>query len=202
MELNTAGTLTLTNQLVVGANTIKLDGAGTTQLTDANGITLTGGTVSGTGLLSSSTNVTGSGTLAINFTTGTNTITASGATLDVTGSVTASQTLAIAKSANSILKIDHSGVTIKPVTVDTSNKTLEIAQNATINAAQTVSGGSTLKIDSGATLTDASPITLNASTISGAGKLSAAVSASGAERFWRQEARSRSPTASPTAAHG
>jgi len=40
MEINTAGSLTVTNAMTVGANTVKLDGAGSTQLTDTAGITL------------------------------------------------------------------------------------------------------------------------------------------------------------------
>src|SRR4029077_11028419 len=156
----------------VGANTVKLDGAGTTQLTDAAGITIAGGTVSGTGMLSSGTNVTGSGTRAIGFTSGSNTITASGGTLDVTGSVTTSQTLAVANVSGSVLKLDHSGVTVNAVTLDTSNKTLEIAQSASISGAQTVAGG-TLTVDSGATLTDTSGINLSGGTIGGGGTVSA-----------------------------
>jgi Hint domain-containing protein/uncharacterized protein DUF4347 len=178
LELGTAGALTLTNALSIGSNTVQLDAAGTVQFTDASGVTLSGGTITGTGLLSSSTNVTGSGTLGISFTTGTNTITASGGTLDVTGSVTTSQTLAIANVANSRLKLDHSGVTVNPISITTSNQTLEIAQSATINNTQTVSAG-TLTVDSGATLTDTSGITLSGGTLSGAGTISSSTHVTG-----------------------
>ena len=171
----TGGSLTVTGSLT-DSGTVSISSGAT--LTDTSGITLLGGTLSGAGLISSSTNVTGSGTLAISFTTGTNTITASGGTLDVTGSVTTSQTFAIANVASSRLKLDHSGVTVKPISITTSNQTLEIAQNATINAAQTVSGG-TLTIDNLATLTDASGITLAGGTLSGLGSIAANTNISG-----------------------
>ena len=65
-ELNTTATLRLTNALTVGAGTLMLDGANTlVQLTDTAGIILAGGTLSGTGLISGTTSVTGSGTVGI-----------------------------------------------------------------------------------------------------------------------------------------
>src|SRR5207244_5530440 len=104
-------------------------------VTDASGVTLSGGTITGTGRLSSSTNVTGSGTLGISFTTGTNTITASGGTLDVTGSVMTTQTLAIANVAGAVLRLDHAGVTVNAISSTSSNQTLALAQSATISGA-------------------------------------------------------------------
>ena len=178
LELNAAGTLSLTTALSAGGNTVKLGGAGTTQLTDAAGITIAGGTISGTGLLSASTNVTGAGTLGIGFTSGSNTITASGGTLDITGSVTASETLAVANVAGSVLKLDHSGVTVGPVALDSGYKTLEIAQSATISGVQTIAGG-TLTVDSGAVLTDISGIALSGGPLNGAGSISATTAVSG-----------------------
>jgi hypothetical protein len=175
LELNTSGSLTLINALSIGANAVTLDGSGV-QLTDAAGVTLAGGSISGTGTLSSSTNVTGSGLLGISFTTGTNTITASGGVLDVTGSVTTSQTLAI--GASSTLKLDHGGITVGAIANLSGGKTLEIAQSATISGTQTVAGG-TLAIDSGVTLTDTSGITLSGGTITGAGTVAAAIAGSG-----------------------
>src|SRR5690348_5726252 len=110
--------------MAIGSGTLRLDATNSVQFTDASGVTLSGGTITGTGRLSSSTNVTGSGTLGISFTSGTNTITASGGTLDVTGSVNTNQTLAIANVASSRLKLDHSGVTVNAVSITTSNQTL------------------------------------------------------------------------------
>jgi hypothetical protein len=65
LELNTSGSLTLTKILSVGANTVKLDGAGTTQITDTRGVTLAGGEISGTGAISSDTNIIGLGTVSL-----------------------------------------------------------------------------------------------------------------------------------------
>ena len=104
IEINTAGSLTVTNALAVGANTVKLDGASST-LTDGNGITLAGGTISGLGHLAANTNVTGYGTISIPISTA-DTITASGGTLDLTNAITTNSTLDIANSSASILKLD------------------------------------------------------------------------------------------------
>ncbi len=157
-ELNTAATLKLTNALTVGSGTLKLDGAGTVQLTDTAGITLAGGTLSGTGLIAGATSVTGSGTVGIS-TVG-RTMSASGGTLDITGAMDTTSKLSIADVAGSVLKIDNSGVTIKSVTVDTTNKTLEIAKNTTISTPETISGK--LTVDGGVTLTMASALNNNA----------------------------------------
>ena len=158
-ELSTAATLTLANALTVGIGTLKLDGAGTpVQLIDIAGITLAGGTLSGTGLISGTTFVTGSGTIGIS-TVG-RTMTASGGTLDITGAMDTTSKLSIADVAGSVLKIDNSGVTIKSVAVDTTNKTLEIAKNATISNPETISG--TLTVDGGVTLSMANTLNNNA----------------------------------------
>jgi len=95
-------------------------------------------------------------------------VTASGGTLDLTGAVSAGVTsLAIADVANSDLKI-NSNATIAPVTIDTANKTLEIAvgRSVTINAAQTVSLGN-IQIDGGATLAASGGITLGSGSNNG-----------------------------------
>ena len=100
MQINTAATLTVTNALAVGANTVKLDAAGV-RLTDTNGITLAGGTISGLGTIAANTNVTGSGTVSISIANA-GTLTASNGTLDLT--VTASgRTLAISNATASVL---------------------------------------------------------------------------------------------------
>ena len=106
LELNTNGTLTLTNALVIGANTLKLDG-GSSTLTDAAGITLAGGTISGLGALANNTNLTGWGTVSTPFKSA-DTVTASGGTLEFTNTVdsTTASTFHIANVANSVLKFD------------------------------------------------------------------------------------------------
>ena len=85
LEVNTAATLTVTNALAIGANTLKLDGASST-LTDAAGITLAGGTISGLGALAANTNLTGWGTVSIPLNSA-DTVTASGGTLEFTNTV-------------------------------------------------------------------------------------------------------------------
>ena len=85
---------------------------------------------------------------------------ASGGLLDITGAMDTKSKLSIADVAGSVLKIDNSGVTIKSVAVDTTNKTLEIAKNATISTPETISG--TLMVDGGVTLTMAGALTNNA----------------------------------------
>jgi hypothetical protein len=64
--------------------------------------------------------VTGSGTINLSLSGTSNTVTASGGTLDITGALSTTPTLAIANVASSVLKIDNSAnPTIKAVTVDT-----------------------------------------------------------------------------------
>ena len=78
LEIKTAGSLTLTSALAIGANTLKLDGAGTTQLTDTAGVTLAGGSITGTGLIAAANTISGYGTIGAPLTGHTGTITASG----------------------------------------------------------------------------------------------------------------------------
>jgi hypothetical protein len=113
LELNTSGSLTAGTAIAIGTGTVQLDASGTVQLTDSSGISLAGGTLSGTGLISSGTAVTGSGAVSISVVG--RSVTASGGTLGVTGSMDATSTLAIADVASSVLKIDNTGVTIAPV---------------------------------------------------------------------------------------
>ena len=106
LELNTAVTLTLTSALAIGANTVQLDGAGST-LTDTAANTIAGGTISGLGTLAASTNFTGHGTVSIPVSNA-STLTASGGTLDVQGTVGSSATLEIASGASNVLQLDGS----------------------------------------------------------------------------------------------
>jgi large repetitive protein len=176
LELNTAGTLTVTNALAIGANTVKLDGAGTTQLTDTAANTIAGGTISGTGTIAANTSITGSGTISIPISTA-GTLTASGGTLDLTGTVSG-RTLAIANVGGSILKIDGTATTLAATSIAIANntQTLEIgaAGSLTISAAESITNG-TIKLDGGtALLTDASGLTIGAgATLTGAGKVTA-----------------------------
>jgi hypothetical protein len=94
-------------------------------------------------------------------------VTASGGTLNLTGTIGSSTHLAIATASASTLEIS-SASTIAPVSITSANQTLAINGNVTINAAQTVTNG-TITIASGDTLTDTAGITLAGGTISGAG---------------------------------
>ena len=69
-----------------------LDGAGST-LTDLADLTLAGGTISGLGTLAANTDITGFGTVSVPLSSA-GTLTASGGTLDLTGTVSG-RTLAI-----------------------------------------------------------------------------------------------------------
>ena len=177
LELASNASLTVGTALAVGTATLQLDAS--SLLTDAAGITLAGGTITGAGHVSNATNITGKGTVAIDLSTTTNTVTANGGTLTLTGAVGPSgPTLVIGTASGSDLKID-SNATIAPVTINNSAQTLEIAANraVTINSAQTVAAGKIL-LDTGSTLTDANGISLGANgTITGIGTLNAAVAA-------------------------
>ena len=179
LELNTAGTLSVTSALAVGNNNVKLDGAaGTVQLTDGSGITLsTGGSISGTGTIAANTNISGAGTVGISIANA-GTITASGGTLDLTGTVTG-RTLAIGTGAGSDLKIDGT-VTAAAFPINNANQTLEIGAsgNLTLTGAQTVSNGK-IQLDGG-TLTDSAGITLTSpGQLTGSGTISANTAISG-----------------------
>src|SRR2546423_14262369 len=124
-------------------------------LTDASGITLSGGTLSGAGTISAATAVSGNGNVSLSVVG--RTVTASGGTLNVTGSIDTTTSLSIANVSGSVLKLNNSGASVNAATVDTSNKTLEIDANTTLRGAHLVTN-STLTVDSGAVLTNASEI--------------------------------------------
>ena len=174
LELNTAGTLTLTNALAVGGGTVKLDAsAGATQITDAAGITLAGGTISGTGGIAASTNITGFGTVGIPIAT-TGTITASGGAgvaLTLAGTVT-NRTLAIATGSASNLTVGSTGtVTAAAFTINNANQTLGVAGALTLTGAQSMTLGKIAM--AGGTLTDSSGLTVTSGTLSGFGTVAA-----------------------------
>jgi hypothetical protein len=176
LEINTAGSLTVSSALAVGNNIVKLDGsAGTVQLTDTSGITLSGGSISGTGTIAAGTNISGAGTVGISI-ANSGTITASGGTLDLTGTVTG-RSLLIGNGSD--LKIDGT-VTAAALTINNVNQTLEVGAsgNLTLTGAQTLTNGK-IQIDGG-TLTDSSGITLTSpGQIIGSGTISANTAISG-----------------------
>jgi large repetitive protein len=186
LEIGASGSLTVTNQLVVGSSTVQLDGAsGAVQLTDANGITLAGGSITGTGTIATATTISGYGTVGVDLLNGTGagTISASGGTLDLTGNVNQGvgtpRTLVIANVANSDLKIDGTAAS-GAISITTTNQTLEVGATGalTITATQTVSGGGKIKMDGG-TLTDSNNPGTSGVTL-GSGASSGSISGSGA----------------------
>jgi hypothetical protein len=106
LELNTAASLSLANALAIGANTVQLDGTGST-LTDAGGVTLAGGEIIGLGDLAANTDLSGYGTVGIPLDSA-DTVTASGGTLEFTAAVdgTVGSTFHIGSTAGSVLKFD------------------------------------------------------------------------------------------------
>ena len=156
------GDLTVTGVLTDAAGGHITLGSSAT-LTDANGITMSGGTINGFGTLGANTNIIGFGTVAISISNA-GTITASGSTLDLTGTVSG-RTLAINTTAGSDLKIDGTVTTSAAIAISDPNQTLEvgalgnlttIAENITKGTVQLdggTLGGGALTIGSGANLT-------------------------------------------------
>ena len=106
------------------------------------------------------------------------TITASGGTLDLTGTVT-NRTLAINTTARSDLKIDGT-VTAAAMTLNNSNQTLEVGAsgNLTLTGAQTLANGK-IQLDGG-TLNDSSGLVIGSGAVlSGVGTVTAALSGTG-----------------------
>jgi hypothetical protein len=170
LELNTGGSLTVTNAMTVGTgNTVKLDGPSST-LTDAAGVTINStGLITGQGIIAASTALSGTGTVK-----------ASGGTLDLKGTVNSGVVLAVDTTANSDLKIENTATAAAAITLNNANQTVEIATGGslTINAAQSASNG-TIKL-SGGTLTDASGITLTSpASLTGFGTVAANTAISG-----------------------
>ena len=169
-------TLTVTNALVVGSGTVNLVAAGAT-LTDNEGLTLAGESITGLGSVAANTNISGFGTVAVPISTG-GTITASGGTLDLTGTVTG-RTLVIGTMPGSDLKID--GTTISAaITISDPNQTLEIgvAGALTINAAESITNGE-IQLDDG-TLTDNAGLTVGSGAkLIGKGTVTGAIAGGG-----------------------
>ena len=99
-------TLTLDTALAIGANTVTLAGPHAI-LDDAAGLSLAGGTITGSGDLAADTNLTGYGTVSIPLDVA-DLVTANGGTLEFTSAVdgTMATSFDIAAAANSVLKFD------------------------------------------------------------------------------------------------
>src|SRR5437762_936813 len=102
LELGTAGTLTLTNALSIGSNTVQLDGS-SSHLTDnaggSNAITISTGTITGLGIVTGAINATGEAH-----------ITANGGTLEIASNISktgaGSVALTVGSGASDRLKLD------------------------------------------------------------------------------------------------
>jgi hypothetical protein len=181
LEINTAGSLTLTDVVAVGANTLQIDGSGT--LDDGAGVTLAGGTIDGTGTIGSATSISGWGTVALTLTSGSEAITANGdgtgdTTLDLTGTVSG-RALSIGTANASDLKIDGTA-SASALTIGSANQTLEIgaAGSLTLSGAESITNG-TIKLDGGS-LSDSSVLTIGAgATLAGDGTVGATTTISG-----------------------
>ena len=150
LEIGATGTLTIGAAETVTGGKILLDGG---TLIDASGIAF-GNTSGQNGFLS------GFGIVEANLTrlgSAPSTITASGGTLDLTGTFDSGFNFVIGTAPNSDLKFENTGTLSAPITINNSNQTLEIgsAGNITItgpqaiNDKQIVGGGGTIKLDGG-----------------------------------------------------
>src|SRR5262249_36990790 len=114
------------------------------------------------------TSLTGSGTVSISLSAGSGTITASGGTLDLSGSVSG-RPLAIASGSASGLKVDGTAGS-GGVSISRANETLELGASGsrTVSAAEGMTNG-TMRVDGG-TLTDSSGVTIGSgATLTGTG---------------------------------
>jgi hypothetical protein len=159
-----AGNLTINAAESITKGTIQLDGG---TLTDTAGITVGSLAV-----------LIGKGKVAAPL-SGSGTVTASGGTLDLTGTVSSGLVLTIDSTSASDLKIDGTA-TAAPITINNANQTLEVGSvaNLTITAAESITNGK-IQLDGG-TLTDSSGITLGtSSSLVGSGTVSANTAISG-----------------------
>ncbi len=174
LELNTAGTLTVTSALATGANTLKLDGA-SSNLTDAAGVSLTTGNITGQGKVAAAVTATGAAT-----------ITANGGLLELSSVANSGAALALklgtsAGSSGDTLKLDGTSSATSASFVGTSGETLEIAAGTLTLTNALAIGADTLKLDNASSsLTDAAGVSLTTGNITGQGKVAAAVTATGA----------------------
>jgi Hint domain len=174
LEVGAAGALTIGAGESVISGVIKLDGG---TLTDASGISFgsgaTNGTLNGFGVVAANLTRIGSGAF--------DTITASGGTLEVTGTFGTGLVATIDKTSASDLRFDNTG-TVSALSINDGNQTLEVHSGAlTLTGAQTVSLGTILM--SGGTLGDSSGIVLGSGTsagsLTGAGTVSADIKKGG-----------------------
>ena len=165
LEIGATGSLTIGAAQPVTSGKIQIDGG---TLTDGSGLTI--------GALAT---LTGKGTVAANIAAGIGTITASGGTLHLTGTVASGPTLAIANVASSVLSIENTATAAAPIAITGSNQTLAIGAsgNLTINGGTESITNGTISL-AGGTLTDSSGLTIGAlATLTGKGTVAANIGA-------------------------
>ena len=120
--------------------------------------------------------LTGFGTVTANIATGSGTITASGGTLDLSGTVASGDTFVIAAAAASVLEFTNTATAATAIAINNANQTLEIGAGGalTIGAAESITIGTILL--AGGTLTDCSGLTFDTgATLSGFGTVAAPI---------------------------
>jgi hypothetical protein len=167
LELNTSGTLTLSTGLLVGANTVRLDGSGS-HLTDNAGISVSTGTLTGQGTVTGAITATGAAH-----------ITANGGTLTIANGITDSGQLTLTVTGSSDRLVLDGTSAANAVSFSGNSGTLELAAGLTLGTALSVGSG-TVQLDSGGSLTDGSGILLSTGTLTGQGAVTGAITASGA----------------------
>ena len=165
LEIGAAGALTISVAESMSAGTIQMDGG---SLTDALGLAITGGSVTGFGTINPA--ITGSG----------GSITATGGTLNLVGAVATGQSFTIASVSGSDLKFSATAASAAAIALNNANQTLEVgaAGALTIGVAESMSAG-TLKLGGG-TFTDTGGLALTGGSVTGSGTLAAAITGSGA----------------------
>src|SRR5205814_4142483 len=159
------------NALAVGAGTVKVDGSGS-RLTDNAGISLSTGTITGLGKVTGAISASGAAH-----------ITASGGTLEIASAISNSGTLAltIGSGASDKLLLD-AGSAATSLTFSGSTGTLELNSSGTLVLTNALAvGANTIKLDGASSqLSDNAGISISSGTISGLGKISGAITATGA----------------------
>jgi hypothetical protein len=208
--------MTSANQtLEISKGNVTING-GAQSLSGGAHIVMAGGTLTaGSGVTFNTATLGGFGTVAANLTRtgGTDTVTASDGTLDLTGTFGAGLVAAIDSTKASDLKFDNTATSSTAITISNANQTLEIGPSGalTIGAAESITNG-TIKLDGGS-LTDTLGLTIGAgASLTGSGTVTTgttpttdfdgtgAVTATGGVLDFTQATNSASATAYDVAA--
>ena len=154
LELNTNSSLTLTNALAVGSNTVKLDtGPGVPLLNVSAGITVSTGTITGYGNINAPVTATGAATLI-------------GTNLQFDQNVTdAGGSLSLQIPGGGQIVLEGVTNTAHSLTFSGTNGRLFLSGGTTTLGSAITTGSNIIHFGDNATLTDTSGITLNGGTI-------------------------------------